>query len=661
MRGVSFFVLTSLMSLPAVAQETASPQQTVQQRFDAAKALLDKAEPAKALPLFEALERDLVLANQPAALNLTLSRMFKGAALSDLQRFEEARKVLELVVDGGVLDQPKTSTLHDDALLRLASLRSVQLDDAGAAQLFEILTSRAPAPRDKMIYTLSRAGSFALLDPERSLKFTDEALAFGENDKATTKRDLAAIQNTRGRALLNAGRIKEARASFQKAIVLSGGLDLKIDYSEYSSRSDAAIAALRAGDKEAARRLLAFTGSGRTKTAFGRGVDMTPPQCGGLDGLAPEDFAIIELALGKDGHVIGVRPVFANRPGPMAYVFARAVSDWRWDPDSIAKLDPFYLNKLRVEVRCSKTLTRPTLFNDSTTVFRWLKSKGIVQSDSKEAAPDLKQLMATLATAQTSGDQVRIAVAQLDIGTFYGSNEKQVAAALEASGAAFRAAGAPLDVWLSPTVTGRIERDARLGRASSAARSATQIEPLRADTAIAADSKMRNALNLVLADLYASARLNDKEAEALNRVVADATLVAQDPLRIAALLALANLSATAGDTRAAEQAYQQTGLDARQCAALDAKPVLLKSNVSGSDFPLEALRWGFEGWTRAEYDIDASGKTTGVRAIIAYPPLVFVDAAVGMAQNFQYRPSFRPEGGLGCSARNENITFAIPK
>jgi hypothetical protein len=70
---------------------------------------------------------------------------------------------------------------------------------------------------------------------------------------------------------------------------------------------------------------------------------------------------------------------------------------------------------------------------------------------------------------------------------------------------------------------------------------------------------------------------------------------------------------------------------------------------------------GFEGWVLTEYDIMTDGKTTNVRPTIAYPPLIFVDAAAGIAKGLQYDVSFRPGSSMACSANRRATSFVIPK
>jgi outer membrane biosynthesis protein TonB len=84
------------------------------------------------------------------------------------------------------------------------------------------------------------------------------------------------------------------------------------------------------------------------------------------------------------------------------------------------------------------------------------------------------------------------------------------------------------------------------------------------------------------------------------------------------------------------------------------------SGASSSDFPTEALRYGFEGWVDLEFDINTNGTTAHARPIIAYPPFVFVSAATGMARNIRYQASYRPSEKFACSAHQQTINFHIP-
>jgi hypothetical protein len=113
-----------------------------------------------------------------------------------------------------------------------------------------------------------------------------------------------------------------------------------------------AIASLLAG----MRRLRANFSPYR-RGALGRGVqhavDMAPPPCGGEAGLQPNDTAVVEFSIARDGRDRGLAPIYASRNGPVAVAFARAVAGWSWKPEDVAKIKPFFRAATRVQLRCS--------------------------------------------------------------------------------------------------------------------------------------------------------------------------------------------------------------------------------------------------------------------------------------------------------------------
>ena len=124
---------------------------------------------------------------------------------------------------------------------------------------------------------------------------------------------------------------------------------------------------------------------------------------------------------------------------------------------------------------------------------------------------------------------------------------------------------------------------------------------------------------------------------------------------------LASLEARKGDLDAARASYQKTGLSAQQCSLVDARPTFSRIPSLANAFPLEAQRWGFEGWVRTEFDISADGATLNQRAVIAYPPFVFRDAAVGVTKDLRFTQTYRPEGGPGCNGAQQSINFRLPR
>jgi outer membrane biosynthesis protein TonB len=139
-----------------------------------------------------------------------------------------------------------------------------------------------------------------------------------------------------------------------------------------------------------------------------------------------------------------------------------------------------------------------------------------------------------------------------------------------------------------------------------------------------------------------------------------AGLASTDPIRVGALARLSSLELAAGNVPAAQAAFQATGLTAQQCALIDAGPGMKRSGAQSSDFPREAMQWGFEGWATIEHDVAADGRTLNQRAVIAYPPFVFSEAATGIIKETRYEQSYRPDGSLGCGGKTQRIVFRMP-
>jgi hypothetical protein len=147
----------------------------------------------------------------------------------------------------------------------------------------------------------------------------------------------------------------------------------------------------------------------------------------------------------------------------------------------------------------------------------------------------------------------------------------------------------------------------------------------------------------------------------LELVAGDSRLGEHHPLRQAANLRLADLAAEAGQLDQARAAFERTGLTAEQCSLLGVKPTLTKSHVSSQDYPTQALMYGFEGWTKVEYDVNANGTTGGGRTLMAYPPFVFSDGAAAMTRDFVFDTSYRPGDSVACTADRQSISFRIPR
>ena len=228
--------------------------------------------------------------------------------------------------------------------------------------------------------------------------------------------------------------------------------------------------------------------------------------------------------------------------------------------------------------------------------------------------------------------------------------EEAIALATRALGIA-KANGAPpmalLDLdWTAGQTTGA---DSRRDAAYRRARMSLLTNPT-----YSADVQARSALRLLLA---AGEDSDDRQVAMLRQVGDDSALAKNDPLRVGALVRIASIRQQNGDPAAAKAAFEQSGLAANQCAIIDAPPKLVSA---GGTYPQEAQQWGFEGWTRTQFDVAADGKVLNERAILSYPPFIFTKAGTNTLAGARYAKSYRPDGGLGCGARVQSVVFRLP-
>jgi hypothetical protein len=137
-------------------------------------------------------------------------------------------------------------------------------------------------------------------------------------------------------------------------------------------------------------------------------------------------------------------------------------------------------------------------------------------------------------------------------------------------------------------------------------------------------------------------------------------LANDDPIRSVAILHLSLLDRKNGNVVAAQTRLTAAGLTVQKCDLLDVKPVATNRTVSDSAFPDEALRWGFEGWVEAGFDIDADGDVKDVRALISYPPFIFGDATTKVLSKFRYLPPTLGDTALGCTGQQLGFMFVLP-
>jgi hypothetical protein len=364
-------------------------------------------------------------------------------------------------------------------------------------------------------------------------------------------------------------------------------------------------------------------------------------------------MAVIEFSIGNDGSVIASQPVYAAGGGKVALAFARTAFGWSWTPEQVKNLPLFFRYNVRVEMRCSTAFERPSVTKLLNANFEaWLDGRKLAvppASDLSDALALPRQRAALAAVEAKDGAQSATLLPPL-----YRLLENGVVPREEKNALARRALAIadangvpPLPrLALDLTVQGTARSEGTRGNGF-----VKDVMPLLSQAPYANDPQARSALRLFIAD---ASQRGPHVRELLRQVADEPTLAKNDPMRVVALVRLASLDQQAGNAAAARAAFEESGLAANQCALIDAPPQLL--HVGGT-FPQEAMIWGFEGWTRTQFDVSADGKVVNSRAILSYPPFVFTKAGVQTVAGARYAKTYRPDGSLGCGASIAGVRF----
>ena len=638
--------------LLAVAGQAAAAPASRQAAYDAAQAAFDKSDWNAAITGFQGL-----LPGEPHAFGrsdaVIAARL--AYALLQVERFAEARALAQRAASALTERDP---ALLAEALLNEADAARFGFDYSGAADLYQRASANAAKANETGLMLNAETGlamAMLTIDPAAVGRRVDGLLADKARLAGATKPQLIAFKDLRARAAANAGDLATARRWIDAALADTGGLTTRVGLSQVAIRNDAAVIASLSNDAEGARRYLTFTGAGHLRDMGWIGsYDGDLPVCSSLDGAGPNDTVLVNLVIANDGHVQGAMPVYASRPGTLGQTFAHAVSLWHWNPDLLAKVEPLWRASLVLQLRCE---SRPK--------------------------PDGLDEAARIALADwLRGRNLEIAGGDLD--AFVVSDDARLARD---------------DVTAIPALLGRITRAhdftvlPRLRRildANAAPPSAYALLLFaEAHAGVARHSGIQGARRVVAAQLAATvppfrARYPDDPATAwlmlewalaledggdfraaqpiLQSVLGlpPAALPPTAPVRRVALLHAALVANKLGDATAARTSLAGSGFTAEQCSLVDTHPVPSSVAIGSNQFPLEAMRWGFEGFARVAYDIGDDGRVDHVRIILAYPPFVFAPSTEQAISRFRYVPPTLDGRSVGCAGKVQTVQYRLP-
>lgn len=637
-------------AIQAGAPAAAAAPATTQQRFDAATAAQVAGRCNEAVSLFTTLEQDPKIRRNALASAAVAVR--KGICMVS----EDGREAAEASIRQGLPTLEKQGGEFSldvaRAHLALGTIARSRFDYAGAVAEYLIAVQKTVGvERVRPLLALSQVTMFD--GDGTATGHGAEALRIATETKLDKDR-LAIVRTQYARALLNAGRTKEAYDALKLSLKEQGGLGTKVGLSDIVTRSDLAIAAMLSGSQDEARNYLAYTGAGRMRdTPFNRAASMDMPLCGGESGLKPDDVAVVEFTIAEDGHVSDATPIYTLAGREAATAFARAVAGWSWEPTQVASIPAVFRYATRVEMRCTRAGARPGLMQPlRDAAAAWFASQGLSTSswDGKPDAVALPLQRAALADATASGNRPAILRALLALSGSTSTTVKETRDLLR------QAAG--IDAATPVRALVAIQRTWTEGEGGRQTRE--MLRKVAADPAMSGDPLVAATLAVLIATPGYRAPAPTDAPALLQQVIDAPGLPARHPLKVTAMLQRANMLAAAGDLAGAEAIFARTGLTEEQCALIQPTPLARRSGASAGDYPMEAVRMGFEGWVQTEFDIAADGTTIEPRTVAAYPPFIFSKAGQEIGKRARFTSSYRPNGSVACAANRQSVKFLLP-
>lgn len=641
---------------PAAPASPAKP--SMQEIYNQAQAAYDKGDLKTAIAGFETVlgpDKGAKPSHSKAVIRTRLA-----VAYLDENRLGEARQSALIAITGLT---PADGLDLAEALIVLGDAERFDQNMDAAIAAYDRAIGVATGPTGAVLSynaQIGKALAAMVVNPAVSAAALDVIVNDPKQMAGLSKEMSAQILDLRGRAELNLGNPKAAVKYFTKAIDMTGGLTtIKVSLAQVSMRSDLAIAYQVLHDDENTHRALAYSGAGHLKSeAWGQGSSMTPPACDDRRDLKPEDTAVVEFAINGSGRVVGAAPIYASRPGRMGVEFARAVRLWTWTPETLAQLNPFWRSSIRIQIGCDQRPKPDELSDDfETASSRWLIAKGVDQAKFK-----------ALINEPIKADDPRLAEDDvLAIAVIFhrmqapgkGLDDPKLDHRMDD---ALNAAAAPPEIRALILRLRAYRSEGDVGGFNyrrSAARlglEAPGFEQTWPGTRSAAWLRLEYALALENAGRFADARPQ------LDGVLAypPTAVPADDPIRKVAILHIATLERRSGDSKAAEASISQAGLSPGQCSLMDVRPVVRKDSIGDEAFPNQALIWNFEGFVRVGYDIDATGRPTNVRTLLAYPPFIFDKATEKAVSGFSYLPPTIGGRAVGCTGHSQSVIYQAP-
>jgi TonB family protein len=646
-RALGALILASALGqIPAFAKSPGSSSQAI---YDLAQAAYDRSDWGPAAAGFSQL--------LPTGASRALGRSESVIAyryadsLVHLGQTEAAGVWIGRAVQGLATGDPG---LLAEALVVEGDVKTLDYDYPGAMGAYERAEGLVAAEGSSDALVRARFG-FAVaamtLAPKAAmakLSLLSASLGPALSSKSMSR---ARLEDLEARAAINSGDAAAAFRFIKMAVADSGGLGDRVTGAQAAIRADAGVIYRLKGEFEQSRRYFAYTGAGHLPNMdwiSARSGEL--PTCGASEEEPhPDDSVVVDLAISEDGRVLRAAPVYVSRPGLIGAAFARAVSAWRWDPEKLKDVSPFFRATLQLELKCVPR-PRPTGLDAGLQrrVIAWLRQKGLVNQDGGSGAsgPYLRVRADDPRLLLPGGATLAVLAAPIKpyLKTPEGfwrrlDQEKAPSGAyaeyiirLAGGGQEWRAAARIYEAWI-PRFKAQFPGDPAL-----------------------AYLQLSEAFSWETAGDFQ--RAQPLLAAVIDGPSADDALGA--PIRQVALLHRAIGLDRAGDPAAARDALARSGLSAEQCSLFDTHPVAESLSIDSSAWPDDALRWRFEGYVQVAFDIADDGRVKNVRSVVSYPPYIFAEATEKAALGFRFIPPRLGGRAVGCEGRLQAVAYRLP-
>lgn len=673
--------LPILVSIALAAPALAAT--TIQQDFDAAQALLDAGKATEARTAFTALLSRFSSTSQSKAASLVRARL--ANALLAVGEPEAAEPLLTAALPGLKGTSARDVEEYGVTLFDLGRAQESQGKLDSAAKTYAAVADAKIFPADDINdlgLRAARARTLIWSNPDESRRLLDAMLALPREKFGTSRDTYAQLETLRGRVELNNNNPVDSRRWFTKAASTAGGaLTTKVSVADVRIRGDLALANYKMANFENQQRYVAFSGAGSLLAqGMSLAADTPLPSCAPVTGLAPDAVAVIEFSIDDTGRVVGVTPIYADTgagsvadhsldSGPES-LFTQAVRRWSWVGADISKLDSFWRQAIRIELRCFTTRSgrSPVDRAFNAEYDQWVQTVADFDTPlyTGTDAADLPAIRAEVVRREArygeAAPQLVLAYQEL-----FSNN----AASLDERLAALKKRTRSLVAGKAPPSIIMQNRVAEVNWAAYGAKNQAERLKLRRDgiasllaeqeAAGTGDTRIANFTRLELAEALDDLNQMAASRVQLDRIIAapEANLPDGDPIRTAALLRKSNQAAAARDSQTAASALAATGLSPEQCSLIDIRPQGINNRIDGSSYPDLVRRWSTDGYARIGYDITAEGKPVNVRTIAASPPFVFGAPTVKAVSGFRYKPVFRPGNTIGCTGNSMPVRWMM--